>query len=1095
MECPKCHRNISDKIAVCPHCHKVLALECQNCHTLNQTPVCEKCGFTILIKCSKCGKLVPSTNEQCKCGFPVKSSIAYQECETDEFAAVTIKFLSLKSIRRLLASQELYAKFNIKLKNLLNTQLKKHEGKIVIYNDTYVVNFNKELSFPTSVNKACRLALKLINTFTDLNLKVMEELGTSLNLNITISKKASENLLENIEVENKVKLLTSKKSDKRYLKGMQVILDQYSRDCIEKEYKTDSLYSVENDGISTMFYEILLENYILPPAEKLQEENTVNAAISKINKKQEQEEEVEDLYGFKIFNIDAKCKFEKATASNILDKLDDSKIISLRGEKEHQINLHELRKYYELKGQHVISAVCTKECNYKPWGIFEQLFRDYYKLSLHNSLISEEFNIKRFAHIKELIFERPRKSATAEDARFGYMEDFGNFLASLKDCVIIIDGFENIDDTSLQTLELYFDRFKKVNATFVFITNIETALHSKLKELLRTKIYTEILMLKNDISSVISTIKEDASDFISSFYYEKICENFHGSKIYFDNAILYLEEKGIISKFENKLILRSNSSVILPKDINGLIKSRLKLMSKEVDASMMLAYSVFLGPRIDFGVFEKLEIKDVRRAAGILEAKGFVSIKDEVVYFNNYNILKSAIETSLKKEIQEFLCKTIFAKLAKGFDITTTLLIMGRLSMFKEEYLLLWKNSQFAMAVGDYDAYLKNCLGFLSLVDYIKENIPEEEIENNKKDVYQNILMSLYNYSPSKIYSIENILLTDAINENDNDKIVKLSNLMLQGALISANYTDALSLLHNILTRMPAPTLIVDGAINAKFLLLSLVNIEILFNIGDFAECVTIAEEILDVIKLDILEKLKPSNFSLNLFVEHILDTFRLVGFAKLFLMQDDLEEFFDKVKTIFNTEFEDKNCILSIKEFLKGKDYIPSKTEESSPFAKIIYLILQEFTEHSNNYKEFAQNIYKAKLLASDLKETQLELFCDLLIGYAYAKMGVSKKANAIYNDVLEKSVFSAIFNIQATAKYFMAKLYISQNDTEAALLSINDALALLQKHENKIFFVLFEKLLIELLKSEEIKVIDLTSEEQKLEMATANGDLNRLL
>ncbi len=54
--------------------------------------------------------------------------------------------------------------------------------------------------------------------------------------------------------------------------------------------------------------------------------------------------------------------------------------------------------------------------------------------------------------------------------------------------------------------------------------------------------------------------------------------------------------------------------------------------------------------------------------------------------------------------------------------------------------------------------------------------------------------MSLYGYSPAKIYFIENMLLMDAINENDNEKIVKLSNLMLQGALISSNYTDALGL-------------------------------------------------------------------------------------------------------------------------------------------------------------------------------------------------------------------------------------------------------------------------------------------------------------
>ena len=67
----------------------------------------------------------------------------------------------------------------------------------------------------------------------------------------------------------------------------------------------------------------------------------------------------------------------------------------------------------------------------------------------------------------------------------------------------------------------------------------------------------------------------------------------------------------------------------------------------------------------------------------------------------------------------------------------------------------------------------------------------------------------------------------DAIKDGDDEKIVKLSNLMLQGALISSNYTDALGLLHNILSRMPNPTLKDNSVINTKFLLLSLVKIEI----------------------------------------------------------------------------------------------------------------------------------------------------------------------------------------------------------------------------------------------------------------------------
>ncbi len=1096
MKCPKCHKEISENVTVCPHCHKVLALECPNCHSTGENPVCEKCGYIILTKCSKCGKTVSTASEKCKCGFPVKTSLAYQECECDEFASLVIKFGALKNIRRQLGSQELFTKFFFKLKNLLTAQFAGLEGKIITYNDIFIVNFNKELSFPTSADKAVRLALKLMNAFADLNFRILEELKTPLNLTISIIKKSSEDLLEKITVDNNVKLLSVKKNEKKYLKGMQIILDQFVFDCISNDYKTDSLYSVEQNGQSLMYYEILVENYILPPDEKTADES-IEIQPQSI-KKPVIQEKTDDIYSFKVFDINAKCNFVKTNAVSFFDQYKENKIISLRSENGFGINTSDIVKYYETKGVKIIHTVCTEEMNYKPWGIFVQLFKDYYNLPLHKDFIPKDFDVSRFSLLIELIKSKPRKAASPEDARFAYMEDFGDFLASLKNCVILIENFEYMDDTSIQTLELYFDRYKNINVSFIFTTESETSLHSKFKFLLRTPLYTEYILQKSNIDTMLSTIKEEATDFIQSFYFEKIKENFQGSYIYFDNALKYLTEKNILISFENKLIMRGSSSVVIPNTLAGLLKARLKFLSKNMEASMILAYSTYLGERLDFDILSKLGIKNVSKSAQDLVNAGFAFIKGNVLHINNYNLIKPVIQDSLKKEANEFLSKNILANTGKGLDDTTTLLIMGKLALFKEEYLLLWRNSQFAMATGDYDAYLKNCLGFLSLIEHIGGNIPEEDIENNKKEVYQNILMSLYNYSPAKIYSIENVLLIDAMNENNNDKIVKLSNLMLQGALIASNYTDALTLLHNILTRMQNPTLITpDGAVNTKFLLLSLVNIEILFNIGDFAQCVDISKDLLGILKPDIIEKVKPASFSTNLFIEHILETFRLTAFAKLFLADNNLNEFFDSIKQALNAELPDKDCILAIRDFLQGKSYSTSNVENATTFSKVIFLILHEFAYHNDDYKTFAQNIYQAKLLAADIHQTQIEMLCDLLIAYSYANIGIKQKAEIIYNDILEKAENSAIFNILTLAKYFIARLYISDNKLHDALMIINDTLALIQKYNNqaKIVYILFEKLFIETAKSLELDSIDISSEEQKLSLAAENGELSRLI
>lgn len=1100
MECPKCHTKLDDNQTVCPRCHKVLLLECPNCKNLSESAVCEKCGYTIVVKCSKCGKINPVTKEKCsKCGFPVKTSLAYQECESDDFASIIVKFGALKNIRRLLKSQELYSKFYYRLKNLLLAQLKGVDCKLIIYNDVFVINMNKELSFATSSNKAARLAIKVVNAFSELNNNIVEELSSPLNLSLTIVKKSSENLQDLIEYENNVKLLNIKKSNKKYLLGLKIILDQDVCDNIGKDYKTDSLYSIEENGRTIMFYEIVLDDYVLPPS-KDDDENIAPVHKASLPKSKPENEE-KDIYAFKVFDINAKCTFDRVPAASLLNRMsaldfvNKDKILAIRGDCNMQPSSQDLVKFFESKDYKVLSVTCTESMNYKPWGFFDAVLRDFWGLSFHNKF-NQGLDIKNHKALFDLLMFKPVKAMSPEDARFAYMEHIGKFLSSLQKTVILVEGFEYLDDTSIQTLELYFDRFKNIKTNFVFVTSSEHAVHTKIKGLLRTPCYTEITLKKSSIDSLLSTLKSDAADFIQSFYFEKIRENFDGSLLYFETALSYLKETNVLLDFDNKLIIKSHKSVILPSSLKDLYKAKIKHLSKNMDLSLILAYSAILSSRIDFQTLAALEIKDIEKNAKLLQDAGLARVIDGIIYINNYNLVSSVVLASLKKDILEFLCKNILAKIGKGLDDTSSITVMGKLSCFKEEYLLLWRNSQFGMNTGDYDAYLKNCLGFLSLVEHIGDLDPEA-VENNKKEVYSNILLCLYSYSPAKIYYIENLLLADAIKEGDDEKIVKLSNLMLQGALISSNYTDALSLLHNILSRMQQPVMLVDGAVNTKFLLLSLVNIEILYNIGDFRQCADTASEILDVLTPEILDKVKPVSFSANLFVSHILETFRLAGFAKLYLLDKDLDEFFEKIKLSLNAELPEKDCILTVKDYLAGKEYAVSNIESASPFSKVIFLILQEISVLKDDYKRFAQNIYQAKLLAADLHQYEFELFCDLLIAYAYSKIGIPQKAQSIYTDVLNKAEKSAMFNTLALARYFAAKLKLASQKTDEAFLYINDTLAMLQKFNNqsKIIYALFEKLYIQAAQEQGFAAVDVESENQKLLAVNSDNALSRIL
>ena len=280
-------------------------------------------------------------------------------------------------------------------------------------------------------------------------------------------------------------------------------------------------------------------------------------------------------------------------------------------------------------------------------------------------------------------------------------------------------------------------------------------------------------------------------------------------------------------------------------------------------------------------------------------------------------------------------------------------------------------------------------------------------------------------------------------------------------------------------------------------MLLSLVNIEILFNIGDYKGCVELAEELLSVLKPNIIEKIKPANFSTNLFVNHLMDTFKIVGFAKLLLNDSKLEEYFSTVKESLGAELSDIDCIIAIKEFLGGKKFAPSNIELSTPFAKVIFLILQEISVLNDNYKKFAQNIYQAKLLAADLHQTQIEYICDTLIGYSYAQMNIAVKADCILNDVLKKAETSAIFNVFAIAKYCIVKAKIKNREYDDALLIVNDMLAELQKTNNQaqVFYAMFERLFIDILELKQIKTIDIDTELQKLLLVSPHQELERIV
>src|SRR5574344_706582 len=100
MRCPKCSCNIDEDALVCPNCKKVLKLICPKCGTINTKNTCKKCGFVIISRCYKCGKINQTISETCsKCGFSTHTSVAINSSNIDEFACLTIEFTNLDDLK------------------------------------------------------------------------------------------------------------------------------------------------------------------------------------------------------------------------------------------------------------------------------------------------------------------------------------------------------------------------------------------------------------------------------------------------------------------------------------------------------------------------------------------------------------------------------------------------------------------------------------------------------------------------------------------------------------------------------------------------------------------------------------------------------------------------------------------------------------------------------------------------------------------------------------------------------------------------------------------------------------------------------------
>lgn len=120
----------------------------------------------------------------------------------------------------------------------------------------------------------------------------------------------------------------------------------------------------------------------------------------------------------------------------------------------------------------------------------------------------------------------------------------------------------------------------------------------------------------------------------------------------------------------------------------------------------------------------------------------------------------------------------------------------------------------------------------------------------------------------------------------------------------------------------------------------------------------------------------------------------------------------------------------------------------DNDRFGAIILNIVNAFLNFSGDYKTFAEDIYRAKVAAKRNRLHQLELFADLMIGYAYMQLGSYKKADAIIYKIIKATNNNGMTTLLYVAWYIMSELHLKQNKYDVAFGIVNNSLIQLEKN-----------------------------------------------
>ena len=1082
MECPKCGLEIDDKAMVCPNCKKVLKLACPICKTINTSNTCRKCGYVIITKCNNCGKINQTITKKCKkCGFDTEKSVVMNESNSDDFVMLTIDFPNMDEMKTHLGSAKLLNKFKVNLDKIILDYTKSIGLRRQLIGKTYVIRCDKDYTFNSSAATAVKTAIELLNRITAMNCKLTQKKNASIRCNMFLLKRSIDSDPNDCQSGFNISLLNqnAKTKETKILNTFQVLTDDEVSDALDAEYKVSPLNSVMINDEMVMFYEVDLREFVKVEYPEEEEEQEIEIPNFVQNMLVEQDKldgqalnnldspgDPDAIYDIETINFDEiNCEFMRTENIDVLFHILNKFQTIPKG--ILAIKTAELYKPYSLKVlnaaadtgkfNNIISLTCYDEMKYSPYSFFRDLVSAIFEYTVSQKLFFQN-DFSMFASvdpdglIRDLITLQQRGSDNTEDTRYVYFDIFLTLLQIIPKTLIFIEDFDKINASSYDVLKFLFEAFEQLDISFLLTYNKDFSLHKDCHFLLSKPYYTEISLKPTPFEKMIEENKIYYRNILSNFYFQRIAKYSCGSILFIDIAIQYLIESGVYAADDDSIEMINPKTIIIPSNLDRLVARRLNLLQDDADAMKFLTSVVLLGTRIDMGTIESLGYENVNEIIEKLTNMGYMYQYNNCIYFPNYNLLRDNLLTTISKIYLKEVAEELFEKIFNpDMPSPVKAYLYGLLEDYDNERLQWEQLAQVNLSLGDFSSYLNCTNKILQILD--KNNDPErqEEIDTYKLQLYENISNNLYEYVPDKTAEIAEVTLKNMEKSTDIDKIIVLCNKMINGSLYAGNYTHALELTHKVLSLLPPSSLNPnDENFNSYFFLMSMIHIQILFNIGALVDALDVGYKVLNIINRDTIDKLKPEYMSKEDFIGFVTDSVGYVALANVLLLVGNVQEFLKIVRSDLDFIPKSYDIFITLQDLLHGVKTNPTvqQIDANDRFGGVILHTINAFVNFTGDYKLFAEDIYRAKVIAKDNRLHQLELFCDLLIGYAYLQLESYKKADAIIYQIIKAANEKGMTTLLYVAWYVMSELHLRQHKYDVAFGIVNNSLIQLEKN-----------------------------------------------